>query len=431
MINGLYIEQSGGIDVYYLFLFSTLCYQINISFGIDLGGMRISISDILAIICFARALKRTALTKSHSIAFILLLITMIILWTPLGIASGGTISQCLRVIRNWLFAFLSMFIIYDHFLRLDDEHVLKEVCIISGIAVFDGLYNILTLYMDNHWFKNYRVNSCLFMALFVFLLFYKTNRQSLKDNIIKWSMLVLILICSAMSQERTQLVIDLFVVVVCLLLNVKKVGIKAGRIINKRTLQKTFGIGIAFLFFVIVVWLVLKNNETIQEYIDYYLNYRIAILFDQSGKLQTDSSLNTRLVQVVNIVFNNLKFPEVFSLLVGNGTCSVYNAGYANTFIVDGMCLWIVKDLGLIGLFLFIGSFIKEFQKADMFGQNSISYVAMILSFFVASLVKPAVMYDIYDAFAFGMILGLVEAAYIHQKKEIMMETVSVTKLFT
>lgn len=408
--------------MYYLFLISILVYRINITFGIDFGSARISISDIMALLCVVLAMKRTRFPKNKATYCLIGLVAMLIVWVPLGLLSGGTLVSCFRVIRNWIFALETLYILYDHFLHIDKEKFLREIYIIGGIAVADGLYNVLILYRQNQWFMNYRVNATLFMALFGFVLFYEDKNNKWHYSA-KWILATFILLCSALSQERTQLVVEFIVLVLCIsMLGIRKIkNSRNGFVVKRSTINKVGFATVFLLLFVFVLTIVYRHSELLQNYYDYYVKYRIQLILNQSGQLQMDSSLSTRWIQFLNLTVNKLKSSELLSLLIGSGTCSLYDAGYMYTYVVDGMVLWILKDIGVVGLSLYIFSCIKELKKIKELEKNTMAFFALIFAVILSSLFKPMVMHDIYDAFAFGAIWALIECVNKKQKSKNML----------
>jgi len=249
--------------------------------------------------------------------------------------------------------------------------------------------------------------------VFCFFFFLKNSRKrGLMSNLFRLLTLLMLLICAFLSQERLQILSILVSIFVTQM--IRAINYLRKSYIVKINLRKLAAFSISILFVVGSIYY-LSKIDYLRSYFEYYQKYRIASLLT-GNQFIGDQSLNIRIEQFNIILFSN---HGVLGLVLGNGLGSTYKISTGNNYIVDSVWLWILKDIGTIGIFILYLVYFRIFSLISSIKFQTYAFIAGIVSVSFLMLFIPNFLISINDSFAFGYLLGLIELFSISQKNTV------------
>lgn len=388
----------------YIVMISVLIGSINTNLGINIGSViKVNITDILLIlwIIYEFILKNRKLIKFTPIKYILLLLFLLLLSLQWGIINDASIGDSIRILRNFIYVVAMFWLAYSSYISKKRLNIYRDLLIFSWIAIINCLYNVIIDLIENNWFMYYRENSSFQVFMFIFLLFYKSE-ESLKLNKKIFVIITNLLlgICILLSQERLQIVAVTISIVFYIIYQIFTATRKKN-ILLKISPKKIFYNIVGVIFIVIFIANILKI-EFIQNYIEYFMKYRLGSIIT-NGSFQSDASLNARELQVINILNRNLIY-----YFVGSGLGSLYLSATGYIHIVDGMWLWIFKDIGMIGISLLMIIYLAIDIELKKVVDNKLALKLSLIGILVLQVFTPNMMLVISDAIFIGYILALI-----------------------
>ncbi len=388
----------------YILIISVLIGNINLHLGVSIGmGIKVNLTDILFMIYLFYDIiicrRKYVIYKPIKYIFFMLIIMTISLY--IGMLNGSSISEGIRILRNIIYILLMFLISCNHYKYKKQSKIYDDLIIFSWIAIINCIINVLGSFIRTNWFIYYRENASFQVFMFIYLLFYKSEyEEGVRKKIIRSITILFLVICIFLSQERLQIMavaVALLVAVIYKALNIIKskkikIFIKPKRII------------VNFIILILIITVIIKilKIEYIQNYINYFFEYRIRSVITGSG-FKVDGSLSDRSLQVINI-FNRDWIYYVF----GSGLASLYLSATGLTYIVDGMWLWIFKDLGIIGLAILFTIYISIAKEVRKVINNKISIVFGLISILILQIFTPNLMLGICDSVFMGYILMII-----------------------
>lgn len=405
--------------MYYLFLLPILIPNITSDIGIQIStDIKLNITDIVGAIYLVYILlfkgQRTKVILNSKILRVgLLFFFLMIFSTPLGLLNGATIGSSFRVLRNF-FLLLETIIITSYYLRdFSEKQVYKRLLFFSWVLIIAHSINIISLYFENLWFQSFRANANFLVFFILYFSLYKNSTEGILMKIIRILTVCLLLLCSFFSQERMQLV----ALIIAILFGV--LTIQAEKILKRNVNVKISINKFVSLFFLLLVGYVFIINilkiEIVQDYIDYFVKYRIGSILNTDG-FKFDESLSIRLSQWNAII---LKQTNPIYMIIGSGLNSIYEVSTAITFVVDGMWLWVYKDMGVIGVGILICWFKVIFKEISQIRFNRNAVIFGMLGVVFLTIFIPNVFYNIHDAVGFGFILALIMKIYSNDVEQL------------
>lgn len=310
--------------------------------GITIGGIKINLSDMfLVLFCVMYLLKHNGRLQvryrnASEISKWIILFVAMILQAPLGIFNGSPLGESIRILRNTLYIPVS-FVLFNEL--ADSEEIDNYVIVMGILTSAEVIIGALYLYRLNDWFVFYRANGVFSIVLFCYL-FNSVGRYYKSKKIIGLITIVLLIGAMFLSQERTELIASVGAVAIT------SVVFWGKSTLSIKNTTKKIGSIIAVIIVGILTFFLLKEKQVIKDYVDYYFTYRLA---SGNFSLTNDKSYMGRLWQYQKI----LSVSNPLYMIFGRGTGALYEAAQGVTSVVDGMPLWIFKDLGLLGCIVY------------------------------------------------------------------------------
>ncbi len=379
----------------YVFIVLVVLPFFSSNVGINLGTVKINLSDIIiAIYLIIMLSKRNSFAQfaKHNkelrwwVCFLLLSILMV----PIGLLNGAELGEEIRLIRNLLYIIVTYYFLCKNAKWVSITRMIEITAIISSL---DCILRTYFLQSTNNWYQFYRANGVLNVFLFTCLVFQITTGTA-KQSIVRLICCVGLGYSAFLSQERTQI---LTIGITCFIAVVHMILSKKHKISSKSIILSI----IVLVFAIITIGLILRI-EFVKNYVDYYVTYRLSggKLFHSSG-LSNDGSFQARLVQISEVLSNN--FNPLY-LFIGRGTCAHYIAAQGDTYIVDSTIIWSFKDFGLVGLVLLVKTFKSMLNSLRLSDENTrIAIITGGISLIVFSIYNPSFLYTPSAAFAFGL----------------------------
>lgn len=385
-------------------MISSLIGSINSILGISLGnGIKINATDIVLVVFFIYEfiIKKRKLYIIEPIKLIILMILLMSSQMFLGILNGAQIGTMVRVLRNGIYILLMFILTYSHYKNNKIVNIQRDLLIFSWIAIINCFFNILVNYKKYSWFIYYRENSSFQVFMFVFLLLYKNpKKERLSMILVRILTIVCLGLCIFFSQERLQII----AVIVSLSL---KIIYSIGDVLTKNEIKINISRkSIPYKLIIIIIVSVLVTNimkiEYINDYIDYFMKYRLGAIFNGS-KFQMDASLDGRAFQLHNILNRHWIF-----YLFGSGLSSIYTSAAGPTYIVDSMWLWVFKDLGIVGILLLFTIYLFIYIEISKMDYNKLSVRFGLVAILVLQIFTPNIMLGISDSVFIGYIIAMI-----------------------
>lgn len=399
-------------------MLSALIGSINTNFGIPLGiGMKINLTDLLIGICLPSIFIKKITNKFKPIKSITIFLFFVIMGSTWGLINGSTFSITFRILRNIIYILLMFEITSKYYKKKKKERSLfNDVLIFSWVAIGNAVFSIALSFKEYHWFKYYRENSSFQVYMFIFLLLTTDKKNSIRKKVFKNITIILLGFCIFLSQERLQIVAVLGSLILYLGNSVINFFLKRYKFhLSGKKILITF---MGLLVFIIILVKILEI-EYIKNYIDYFVTYRIKSIVGDAG-LVTDASLDGRSLQLRNILNRKLLF-----YFGGTGTGSTYLSAGGYTSIVDGMWLWIFKDLGILGLLLLFRVYISIFFEIKKIRGDYTPMLFGMFSILILQIFTPNIMLSISDSIFIGFLLAEIYLKKIPRKKKIKLDVSS------
>lgn len=396
--------MEGGYKMIYIIMMCTLIGSINSELGISIAqGIKLNAIDIIFILFFIYEfiVKKRKLCLFNPIKWILIMFLFMSIGVIGGLFNGGQISSIIRILRNIVYILVMFFLTYSIYTDKKSINISKDLIVFSWIAIINCLLNVLMSFKEYNWFIYYRENANFQVFMFVFLLLYKDNNKKYSKKAIFRAITIIFLgICIFLSQERLQilavvisLVLKFVYNILCILRKKEiKINISAKKIVFKLIL----------LAFIAIILVSILKIDYVQNYINYFIEYRIGSIFNGGG-FNSDASLDGRMLQINNIINRDWIY-----YLFGSGTGSVYLSAIGYTHIVDGMWLWIFKDTGIIGILLLFSIYLSIIIEVKKVIYNKSSIAFGLIAILVLQIFTPNIMLGISDSVFIGYILALI-----------------------
>lgn len=361
--------------------------------GLTLGGFKVNISDLLMVAFILWYLHKYQMKIKIKFRFVpevsmwMLLVVLVIFQIPLGLINGSTVGESIRIVRNCLYVPIT-FLLFDEYVdRKDVDNITLMMALLTSLEVIIGA---LYLYRVNNWFMFYRANGVFTIVLFCYL-FFSINNYTKKKKILCYLSLILLLMAMLLSQERTTILASGCALVITWIVCSKN------KYISRDSMRKRIGVWCTIVVVVCVTFMILNDQSVVKEYINYYFKYRMA---SGNFSLVNDASFQGRLLQYKNI----LSLDNLIYVLIGRGTGALYLAAQGMTNVVDGMLLGIFKDLGLVGVVIYlIGVFRLLRINEKETSLNTRNVFASVVSISIFMFFNPGFM----GSFRFAFVLGL------------------------
>lgn len=389
----LVVHRYSEVNKTFLLFFTAMLIVIpyfSTNVGISIGPVKVNISDIILILLLAHRMlnvDRFITIDKNYWQLITPWLVLTIYWMlniPLGLIHNADISDSIRIIRNVLYILMIVLLFertdskarsvfyYDLFLTL--------IGIISSI---DVIMHAIGSQQSTGWYAFYRANGFLNIFIFCYL-FFGIKRSKGLFLVAELGALTLLISASFLSQERTQLMS----IGVAMLVGIfAKAVVTLKRGIKVPTFQSISKFTVT-VFCVLIIILMLSQIPRVQAYLQYFNQYRLVSgnLFS-SGGIASDDSYQGRLIQY-NVILDRR---NIFSILFGDGTSAKYMAAQGSTSIVDGSFLWVYKDLGLLGLLVYLWAWIGMLiGSLKTIGSYGLSVFTGVVCIFVFSLFNPS-----------------------------------------
>lgn len=393
-------------------MISVLIGSINSIIGIGAGqGIKINATDIFLTMAFIYEfiINRKKIYIFNPIKWIILIFFLMSSTMIWGAMNGGELGSMIRILRNIVYIILMFLIVNSSYRKKNEINIYKSIIVFCWVAIINCLINVAISFYRYNWFINYRENATFQVFMFIFLLLYKDdNNDRLNRRLLRNITIIFLGICILLSQERLQILavmISLLIRSIVYSINIlNKKGISI-RLSLKHIVYKLIMLGLCVFLLVLIL-----RNDYIKNYIDYFIKYRVGSIFSSNG-FKSDASLDGRALQVVNILNRNYIY-----YLFGSGLSSLYMSTTGLIHIVDGMWLWIFKDLGIVGiviLFIIYISIIREVSKVNI---NKLSIAFGLIAILILQIFTPNIMLGISDSVFIGYILSII---YLYRKKDL------------
>ncbi|MBQ6587375.1 MAG: hypothetical protein IJI01_01700 [Butyrivibrio sp.] len=386
----------------YLFSILVVLPFFSSEIGISLGEMKICISDfvifyVTAIYILNVISNGYRFNVNTELKWWIVLLLLWIIMIPFGVLNGGKISECIRLIRVILYIPTTFFLFNKYIKR----YVSELLSVISLIVAANTIINALFLYKQYKWFMFYRANGILTVILFCFKFFEIFSNKKYVYKYVNGFCCLILLVASFFSQERTQLIT---IALSCMLTSIIMIIKNRGVHLKKNRLANRIIVFVAGFAVLLLVYKLVTNVDIFKKYIDYYVEYRLRDgNIVQLNELHNDGSAKGRLFQFESIISDSMN-PVYF--IIGRGTCAHYIALQGDTYIVDSAALWVLKDLGIIGLFILIICCLQLIHvNKNVTCDYSVLSAAISIVMFM--FYNPSFIYTISAAFTVGMVLFL------------------------
>lgn len=384
----------------YFIIFCVLIGSINTNIGINItSSIKINLTDILFIIYFLWSffIKGYKIRIFKPIKLILIMLFAMIISMFWGIVNGSELGDSIRILRNILYIFFMFHLSYNYYKDKENINVYNDFMIFSWVAIINCFVTVTIKYLENNWFMYYRENPSFQVFMFTFLLFYKPKgKESSMRVIVRNITIILLGLCIFFSQERLQIIAISISILISLMYMIKNKKLEL-KVSNKKL----------FLFIVVGITAVLVIRKIlsikfVQDYIEYFIRYRInSVIYDNN--FISDASLNARQLQFMNILNRDFIY-----YLIGSGLGSLYMSATGFIHIVDGLWLWIFKDMGIVGLILLICIYISILIEVKKIKFNKLAIISGLLGILILQIFTPNIMLVISDSVFIGYILSII-----------------------
>lgn len=388
----------------YFIIFCVLIGSINTNIGINItSSIKINVTDILFIICFLWSffIKRYKIRIFRPIKLILIMMFVMTVSMFWGIVNGAELGDSIRILRNILYIFFMFYLGYNHYKDKENINVYNDFMIFSWVAIINCFVTVTIKYLENNWFMYYRENPSFQVFMFTFLLFYKPKgKESSMRVIVRNITIILLGLCIFFSQERLQIMAICISILISLMYRLMYM-IKNKKLELKVSNKKLF----LFIVVGIAVLLVIRNIlniKFVQDYIEYFIRYRINSVIYNNNFI-SDASLNARQLQFINILNRDFIY-----YLIGSGLGSLYMSATGFIHIVDGVWLWIFKDMGIVGLMLLISIYMSIIIEVKKIKFNRLAIISGLLGILILQIFTPNIMLVISDSVFIGYILSII-----------------------
>jgi hypothetical protein len=389
-----------------------LITYFNSTFGLSIASdVKINITDILAVFLFLKyfctkryTLKKILASSKVLRIFIFLVVLMSLMIGP-GLLSGGELSNSIRVVRNVWLIIVTIIIVKIECQNWSLIKLMRLIYFCAIVVIVNSFCNFLLRYQEYNYYTTYRTNAYLIIFLFIFIFVYNPEIATIKYVILKVILSIGLIMVAFMSQERLELV-GIAVGIIIAIFN----GISSCFSVKKVNRNKI----IRNLFFVVLIASLLciaitklLTITTVSNYLDFYMNYRINIIYSNSS-FTIDSSMSTRLEQIKEIIRNT----NLLNFWIGNGLCSIYYLDNITWYVADTLVAWLYKDMGIIGAMSFILIILKSIQATFQISVSvrlKRSIIAAYLGLVFYIMCTPNMILSIFDAMSFGLIIAIIE----------------------
>lgn len=371
------------------------------SYGFNIVGIKISISDIYILFCLIYLLVfNSSIVKEkekYNLYLPCLIVAIILmLYVPISISYNNP-AEVLNIFRNIGYSIITYLVI----ISVSDYRNLQKKIMIISFAV--SLYTIFTYFKivgETNLYPLFRNAETFHVAMFCYFLIKTLLNENKKNLIINWCLISLLAVGIIVQQDRIQIIaIFISILITFGYLLIKKSGA-----------QKK--IAIFFIYVSIVIYLAVKiiyafKIQSVIGLLENYYNYRIKVLFNNNGQLQNDTSLSIRSSQYENIVdevsssFNSMFF--------GKGLAAEYSNGIV---IVDSFWLWIFLNMGILGLILFsyylFTPLIKLLKVKHSVDKEWVCLFSAYIGSLVVTISIPNMIMRIDDSVTFGILFALI-----------------------
>ncbi|MDW8516028.1 hypothetical protein [Priestia flexa] len=371
--------------------------------GMNISFLKVSITDLIMLVFFIGLLIKS-LNKdllSNKLFYILTFLTMLFL-LYLAFYPSDNMSIAIKMTRN-IFVYIWMgYIIVSSWLSRNierPEQLLMPFNLLLLITSVSSIIYYIFLYIEKKEFVLYRNAETFMASAFCYLIIYLiVNKLNKKTLFIMSITLICLFFSILIQQERVQIIaiissIGITLSIALILFFQSKVKIYFSRLI-------LFIIGS-----VSIITSVIMNNEVLKGLFNNYILYRINVMF-HGNTLQLDDSLNYRTEEYKTIV--EVVSSDIFSLIFGKGLAYIYLDGH---FLVDGFWMWILLNMGLIGVLTFILLYIYiivVFFKMNKFN-FTLPLFAFLISTTVMTLTIPNFIYRVDEAMSFCLFLSYLQ----------------------
>lgn len=384
----------------YIIILSAIIGNLNNNLGINIfSGIKLNLTDLLLIITFFYLfiLKKNKLYVFKPIKLVLILLLIMGIQIFLGVINGGELADIIRILRNYVYILLMFWITVGH--SKNRKNFYTPLIVLSWVAILNCIITVAIDLNKYNWFKYYRENSSFQVYMFIFLLLYKNeNKQTLINNLLQKITMIFLGICIFLSQERLQIVAVVLSIIFYYTNKIIHI-LKDKKISYDFSFKRILVVSTTSLCTIVIILLVI-NNEYIKSYFEYFSEYRMGSIL-KNGSLVMDSSLEGRLTQLKVILNTNF-----MNFIIGRGLASKYLSAGGYTYIVDGMWLWIFKDLGLIGLLIIFYMYYCINKEIKKIPKNRDAILFGCISIAILQIFTPNIMLGISDSVFIGYIMG-------------------------
>ncbi|MGL5152004.1 MAG: hypothetical protein ACRC7N_15705 [Clostridium sp.] len=399
--------------IFILFLYSCIIPGIG-DLGVEIiQGIKVSITDIILVIYLIGVIcnKEKNILKyfvTSSVGKMLLGISFLfIVYGLIGYLQYG--AQAIRIARNIIYVYLTFIVVGVYILnnRILNYEIInyKRILFLSSVLVLI-IIKFFNASRELGEFRIFRTNESLIASLIVFMIFYiSLFKNSIKKSALMLIFLILLIISGIIQQERT-MILAIFVGGI---LTFIYMILSKGMI--KRTIKFMITLGVIITIVSIVIKVMYSNNNTFSNLIDNYIIHRLQIIFE-SNTFVMDTSLSIRASQIDIIFF--IISQSITSLIFGKGLGAYY---LYNTFVVDSFWLWIIFNLGILGIGVFLYLFIKVLKKIINIKNTNMKICLMgyYLTTNIMMIATPNVLWRIDDAVNMGLILAIIISVNFHE----------------
>lgn len=392
--------------VFLLFLL-TLIPLIN-SYGISTAGVNISISDLYILLCVIflvifnnSIVKERSKNNFYMPCFTVTIILMI--YVPISFFYN-TPSEVLNIARNISYSIVTYLIIIS---ISDYISFQKKLKIISLIV---SLYTIITYFKivgETNLYPLFRNAETFHVAMFCYFLISTIFSENNKYTILNWILILLLAVGIIVQQDRIQII----AVFVSIFITFTYLFFKNNKYRKRIALFLTLN---GFFVYLIIKIIYIFNVKSIIGLLENYYNYRIKILFNTSGQLQSDTSLSIRSLQYKNII--NETSTSIKNIFFGKGLAADYGNGIT---VVDSFWFWIFLNMGILGLIVFsyylFTPLIKLVRTKNNLSKDQISIFSAYIGSLIVTISIPNMIMRIDDSVTFGILFALIHL-FINEK---------------